>query len=146
MIRRVFLCLALILPAAAGLAEQRGWFAIGGVAIQGYDAVAYFTESRAVQGRAEHSVKWMGALWYFVSDDNRALFEANPRAYAPQYGGYCAYAMAEGREVPSTPAAFSITDGKLYLHRSAAERALWRQHFSDNIARADEHWPGADRE
>ena len=143
MIRRLVLALILLLPATLAPAGSKDFFNTGGVAIQGYDPVAYFKAGRAVEGRPEHAVKWGGALWYFASDDNRNAFEMNPRAYAPQYGGYCASGVAHGRIVPTEPEAFTIHDGKLYLHHSDAIRSEWRQDVQGNVTRANANWPAA---
>ena len=141
MIRRLFLTLLLLLPASLAVAQQKDFFATGGVAIHGYDPVAYFTKGKAVAGVPENSVKWGGAMWYFATDENRVAFEMNPRAYAPQYGGFCAYAMAEGQAAPTVPEAFTITGGKLYLNSSTGVRELWRKDIPGFVARADRAWP-----
>ena len=71
-----------------------GKYKVSEIAIRGYDTVAYFTEALSVAGSADHAVQWQGATWQFASADNRALFEADPEKYAPQFGGYCAYGIA----------------------------------------------------
>lgn len=124
-------------------AEGRSVAAVQGLAIGGYDPVAYFTEGRAVPGRQDHALKWRGAVWLFVSSDTMLAFEMNPRAYAPRFGGYCADALAaEGRLTPGDPRLFVIDDGRLYLLGSAAARDRWR-HDADALAeQAQAHWPG----
>ena len=92
-------------------------------AIRGYDAVAYFTESKPVRGNKDYVVEWNGARWYFASAENRDRFEADPNKYAPQYGGYCAWAVANGYTASTDPGAWSIKDGKLYLNYSKLVRA-----------------------
>jgi YHS domain-containing protein len=87
-----------------------------GVAIQGYDPVAYFTQSKAVKGRTEFIANSNNVTYYFSSAANKALFEKDPQKYEPQYGGWCAYAMgATGEKVEVDPETFSIANGKLYL-------------------------------
>ncbi|MEY8838928.1 YHS domain-containing (seleno)protein, partial [Cribrihabitans sp. XS_ASV171] len=83
-----------------------------------------------------------GVEWHFTSSANRETFEANPRAYAPQFGGYCAYAVANGYTAATDPHAWHIVDGKLYLTHSARADVLWQQDMAGNIARARSHWPG----
>jgi YHS domain-containing protein len=117
-------------------------FSRGGKAIRGYDPVAYFTEGRPVQGKAEHSAEWMGAEWRFASAANRDLFVAQPEHYAPQYGGYCAWAVSEGYTASIDPYAWRIVDGKLYLNFSKSVQKRWEQDIPGNIARADRNWPG----
>ena len=84
-------------------------------AIKGYDPVAYFKQSAAVKGSPQFTTQWMGATWQFSSAENRDLFAANPEQYAPQYGGYCAYAVSEGHTASIDPEAWKIVDGKLYV-------------------------------
>ena len=85
---------------------------------------------------------WRGATWHFASDANRALFEADPLAFAPQYGGWCAWAVAEGYTASTVPDAWSIVDGRLYLNFSRSVQRRWERDIPGNIARADANWPG----
>lgn len=112
-----------------------------GLAIRGTDPVAYFTEGEAVEGSEEFETEWQGATWRFASAENQELFENDPEAYAPQYGGYCAKALSEGNVVSSDPEAWKIVDGKLYLNYSPAVQQQWIQDIPGNIALADEMWP-----
>ena len=102
----------LTLPAGAGGVVNSSW--LTGTAIEGYDPVAYFTESRPVEGASAFSHDWMGVTWYFASAENRVQFAAEPERYAPQYGGYCAWAVAHGYTAKIDPKAWKIVDGKLY--------------------------------
>ena len=87
-----------------------------GVAIEGYDPVAYFTENKAIKGSKDLAVSFQGATYYFSSDINKQAFKNNPSKYEPQYGGWCAYAMGnDGTKVEVDPETFKIVDGKLYL-------------------------------
>jgi len=112
-----------------------------GVAIKGYDSVAYHTEGRAVKGKEEFSYKWNDAEWYFASAKNRDLFAANPERFAPKYGGYCAGSLsATGRVGGVNPEAFKIIDGKLYLNWSKEVLDKFTKNATENIKRADENW------
>ena len=111
------------------------------VAVNGYDVVGYFTEGTHLQGQPEFSADSMGATWQFASAENRDLFIATPEAYAPQYGGHCAYAASKGALASSVPEAWTIFEGKLYLNYSLGVRDLWRQDIAGNIALADGFWP-----
>lgn len=111
------------------------------VAINGYDPVAYFTMEKPVAGTAEHDSMYMGATFLFASAENKALFDADPTRYAPQYGGYCAYAVSKGYTAKTDPDAWSIVDGKLYLNYSRAVRSLWSVNIPANIEKADANWP-----
>lgn len=126
------------LPARAG---EPPVYQSGGVAIDGTDPVAYFTEGRPVPGSTAHSVDWNGATWRFASAENAAEFRANPEAYAPRYGGYCAWAAAEGYVAPTDPDAWTIHDGKLYLNFNRRIRRRWERDIPGNVARGDANWP-----
>ena len=89
-----------------------------GRAIRGYDTVAYFTKNKPVKGNPEFQYEWKHGTWFFSSQENLELFKASPEKYAPQYGGYCAYAIAIDQLVPIDPTQFTILDNKLYLNYS----------------------------
>ena len=112
-----------------------------GLAIGGYDPVAYFTRGRAIWGNPDIAHNWQGARWQFDNDKHRELFKANPEKYAPQYGGYCAYAAAKGSIAPTDARAWSIVDGKLYLNYSPTVQDRWKQNMHGYISRADSKWP-----
>ncbi|MEM7440236.1 MAG: YHS domain-containing (seleno)protein [Pseudomonadota bacterium] len=113
----------------------------GGVAIDGTDTVAYFTQGKPVAGSKAHAVKWNGSTWLFSSAENKAKFIANPAKYAPKYGGYCAFAMSKGYVAPTEPEAWTIVDGKLYLNFNLDVRRRWSKNIPTNIAKADGFWP-----
>ena len=127
-----------IRPALAATPEI---YAEGGIAIDGTDAVAYFTEGAPVPGTAEHTADWKGATWRFSSAANRTAFEADPEAYAPQFGGYCAWAVAEGYTASTVPDAWTIYEGKLYLNFSRRVQRRWERDIPGNIARGNANWP-----
>ena len=114
---------------------------LGGVAVKGYDPVAYFVEGKPVKGSGKYEHKWMGAKWHFSSAENRDLFAKNPEKYAPQYGGYCAYAVSQGAVADIDPTAWKIVNGKLYLNLSHAVARIWRKDIPGYIALADKNWP-----
>jgi len=132
--------LALTLPRAT-LALEPVYSSWRGLAIRGTDPVTYFTEHRPMAGSSEHTAEWKGATWRFVSAENRRRFLADPEAYAPQYGGYCAWAVSQGKSASSDPEAWDIVGGKLYLNYSKDIQKTWRQDVPGNIRRADENWP-----
>jgi len=113
-----------------------------GLAVKGYDVVAYFTEGVPVQGLPEFEYEWNGAKWRFSSSDNRELFKAAPEKYAPQYGGYCAYAVSRGTTADIDPEAWNIVDGKLYLNLNEDVQMKWKQDIPGYIEKADRNWPG----
>lgn len=118
-----------------------------GVAIEGYDTVAYFTEGRAMKGKSEFSYNWNDAKWYFASAGNRDLFAANPEQYAPKYGGYCSASLASsGKVAGGNPEAFKIIDGKLYLNRNQKISNKFAEKADDNIEKADDNWAKLNQE
>jgi YHS domain-containing protein len=143
--RRILILAILALPVAGtilrpALAEEPEVYAPSGLAIGGYDPVAYFTAKKPIQGAAEHALRWRGATWYFATAANMEAFEMNPAAYAPQYGGYCAYSVSRGSLSASSPEAFTIHGGRLYLTSSAAIRTVWGEDIEKNIRTADGNW------
>ena len=112
-----------------------------GVAINGYDPVAYFTEGKPVKGSAEYSTDWNGVKVHFASAKNRDTFKSNPTKYAPKYGGHCAFAAAKGYVAKTVPEAFSIVGGRLYLNYSLSVRKQWDGNRASFIKAADKNWP-----
>ena len=138
---RALVYLAVLLIVGAGFAHAQALNLELGVAVHGHDAVAYFSENRAVAGAREFAHQWMGAEWRFASAANRDAFAREPEKYAPQYGGFCAYAMAGGYRADIDPAAFTLVDGRLYLNANLRTRERWARDIPGNIAKADRNWP-----
>jgi len=113
-----------------------------GVAIRGYDPVAYFTLGKATKGNSTFTYQWMGANWWFSNKSHREAFGMNPERYAPQYGGYCAYAVSKGSTAPGDPEAWTLHHDKLYLNFSLAVKEQWLPDITGNIDRANKLWPG----
>ena len=134
--------LAVALPGGAVRAGEApvytNWL---GRAIGGADPVAYFTEGKPVEGSSDFTHEWNGATWYFSSAANRNAFAASPERYAPQYGGYCAWAVSQGYTASIDPEAWAIVDGKLYLNYSSDVQATWSKDVPGNISKADANWP-----
>ena len=125
-------------PVHAGELINTGYF--GGVAIKGYDPVAYFTEGRAMKGSKEFVYEWLGTPWYFANARHRDLFAADPVKYAPQFGGYCALGMASGQSTANIdPEGWRIIDGKLYLNATKAGPLL--DQLPGQITQAEATWP-----
>jgi YHS domain-containing protein len=114
------------------------------LAIQGYDPVAYFTQSKATKGSPKINLSHLGVIYYFSSEANKKLFEANPQKYEPQYGGWCAYAMGSNAEkVEIDPKTFKILDGKLYLFYNAYWNNTlksWNKDEKNLKIKADRNW------
>lgn len=111
-----------------------------GVAIKGYDPVAYFTEGKPVPGDPQISAEFDGAVWRFTTGEHRRVFLAHPTRYEPEYGGFCAYGAAKGLKTDIDPAAFSIIGGRLYLNADLDVRTRWRADLLTAIAEADRNW------
>ena len=111
-----------------------------GLALQGYDPVAYFTEGQATPGNWQITASYNDATYRFASEDHKAAFEADPEAYLPQYGGYCAFGAAMGFKFDGDPNQWKIVDGELYLNISKDIQERWLTDVPGYIVRADENW------
>ena len=132
---------ALALTTGACRADGMAVYAPSGIALAGYDTVAYFTDRQARPGDPEYGVRWRGAMWFFVSDEHMERFEMDPTSFLPQYGGFCAYAAARGEIRAADPTAFALRDGKLYLVHDLADLGLWTADADRLVPRADAIWP-----
>lgn len=122
-------------------AQKSEIFVKDSIAINGYDAVAYFKQSAPVKGQTQFTYLWKGGKWLFSSAENMNDFKANPEKYAPQYGGYCAYGTADGHKAPTDPEAWTVLDGKLYLNYNKKVFGLWQKDRANYIIKADKNWP-----
>lgn len=130
------------LPGAAMAAKPPVYTApLSDVAVGGYDVVAYFTQGKPVKGDKAFQTEWKGAEWRFSSAANLAKFKANPAAYAPQYGGYCAWAVAQGYTASGDPQQWKIVGGKLYLNYNADIQSKWSKDIPGLIRKGDGNWP-----
>lgn len=144
--RRHALALTASIPVVALIgtrasAEAAPVYANDSIAVDGSDVVAYFTQGAPAKGTPEFSHDWNGATWHFVNAANRDAFAVDPAAYAPQYGGYCAWAVSEGYTAPTVPEAWRIVDGKLYLNFSRQIQRRWERDIPARITAADDNWP-----
>ena len=140
----IAICAALIAAAAqtpAQAAEEIQTGLFSDLAVGGYDPVTYFTQGEPTRGAKAHQTEWKGATWRFSSAENLAAFEASPETYAPQYGGYCAWAVSQGQTAPGSPMHWSIVDDKLYLNNNARVKADWERDIPGFIEAADANWP-----
>lgn len=129
-----------ISPIALGLHEPIN-VSSGGLAMKGYDPVAYFTQGRAVKGDTTKGIRQYNAIWYFASDTNKLAFKTFPAKYIPQFGGYCATAVSEGLTADADPEAWHIEDGKLYLFFDQSPKNDFVAKLDQNIiADAETHW------
>jgi YHS domain-containing protein len=141
----VFSAVALLwaaVPAPAQAAEDPVYTGtLSNLAVDGFDPVAYFKAGKPVEGSSQFEYSWNGADWRFASAENLAAFKADPTAFAPQYGGYCAWAVSQGYTASADPQRWRIVDGKLYLNYSKDVQAKWEQDIPGFIAKANANWP-----
>lgn len=121
-------------------AHAGSFFEKDGVAIKGYDPVAYFTTQKATKGVKTFSSVYKGSTFHFASAANRDLFSANPARYAPQYDGYCAYGVSKGAKAKIEGEAYKIVEGKLYLNYDKAIQGDWQKNQAEFISTADKNW------
>ena len=112
-----------------------------GLALHGYDAVAYFIDHKAVEGKASFTYAWHGATWRFSTAANRDRFAQAPDAYAPQFGGYCSWAVSRNYTADVDPEAFDVVNGKFYLNYSKMVQLRWKVDRAGNIRNAEQNWP-----
>ena len=113
-----------------------------GVALQGYDPVAFFTDHKPVKGAPQFVLKRGGAIYFFASKEHKDLFSAEPAKYEPIFGGYCAYGVSRDKLVGIEVDAFQIVDGKLLLQYSKGVRDDFNKDTQGNLAKAESNWPG----
>ncbi|MDX1483352.1 MAG: YHS domain-containing (seleno)protein [Alphaproteobacteria bacterium] len=132
-----------VIGAAPAAAEKPPVYTgfLSNLAVGGYDPVAYFKEKRPVKGSADYTLNHKGVTWRFASRENLEAFRADPGAYAPQYGGYCAWAVSQGYTAKGDPMYWRIVGGKLYLNYDGSVQARWEKDIPGFIAKADANWP-----
>ena len=149
LLRTLFLGLAMATAVFGATAAQAGpdvnvssGFTVKGpgLAVHGYDVVAYFTEAEPTVGRAKFSTVHNDATYRFASRANLEAFEANPEKYVPQYGGFCAYGVAVGAKFDGDPRLWKIVDGKLYLNLNEEIQATWEEDIPGHVEDADDNW------
>ncbi len=114
---------------------------VKGIAVGGYDPVAYFTEGKPMQGSRDITLEHEGATWRFASAANRDAFKADPSKYAPQYGGYCAWAVSQNYTAKGDPNAWTISNGKLYLNYNKSVQSTWEKDIPGHVKKGDTNWP-----
>ena len=141
MIRTLFLMIGLSVAVSASADEAIYTGFLSNTAVDGYDTVAFFNQSKPVKGSSDFETTYQGATFKFSSAENLATFEANSEKYAPQYGGHCAWAVSQGYTAKGDPNHWRIVDGKLYLNYNAAVQRDWEQDIPGFIKLADGNWP-----
>ena len=122
-------------------ADKSPYNSTRGIALDGYDVVAYFTTGQPTKGASTHPHHWSGITWRFATAEHRDAFAREPDKYAPQFGGFCAYGVSRGYAVDIDPAAWSIVGGRLYLNYSKSVQRTWNQDRAGYIRKAEANWP-----
>ena len=141
--KRVFLLLLLLISIPA-FGQNKTLLNLDkqGIAIQGYDPVAFFTQNRPVKGRPEFESKYNGARYLFASAEDKSTFDSNPAKYEPQFGGFCAYAASQNHTAPVKIEAFQIVNGRLLMQYDLDIRNKFNKDTQGNLQKADKNWPG----
>jgi len=139
--KKIFLATIFCVVLLSGKSQVSEIFTTSDGAIHGYDPVSYFTSKKPVRGNENLSYNWKGAVWHFSSRANLDSFRMHPEKYEPQFGGYCAYGLAQGHKASTDPQAWSLVDGKLYLNYDRDIMDKWRKKQAGYIIEADKNWP-----
>lgn len=137
---KFFITFLLVLAAGSLLAQKTEVFAPSGIALNGYDVVAFY-ENKAVKGSDSIATEWKGVKWYFSSQANKKSFLQNPLQYEPQYGGWCAYGASRGYKAPTEVATYAIINKKLYFNYNLKVKELWEKNRQAYIDSANVKWP-----
>lgn len=137
---RPLMALGMLITLSACTTLNTRTFADDMGAIRGYDPVAYHTQMAPVKGDPAYTHEYNNGVWRFSSEENLELFRNDPERYAPEYGGYCAYAMSKGLVVSTSPEAWTIVGDKLYLNYSLGVRKTWLKDVPGYVAKADANW------
>jgi YHS domain-containing protein len=142
--KKTLLLLTCLLVSTAAFAQDKTLQNVDkhGVAIQGYDPVAFFTQGKPVKGQAQFESTYKGAKYLFASAEDKAAFEANPAKYEPQFGGFCAYAVSEGHTAPVKIDAFMIVNGRLLMQYDFDVKKIFEKDPQGRLVKADKNWPG----
>jgi len=127
---------------SAALAKELNNLDGNGVALQGYDPVAFFTDNRPIKGNQQFQSKYHDAIYYFASAEHKAAFEKDPAKYEPQFGGFCAYGVSRGKTVPIKIEAWQIVNGRLLMQYDLDVKANFNTDPQGNLTKADKSWPG----
>lgn len=142
--KKIMLSLVLVALALPAIAQTKTLLNLdsSGVAIQGYDPVAFFTDNKPVKGDPKFVSKRDGAIYYFASKEHKDLFNSDPAKYEPEFGGYCAYGVSRNRLVEIDVDAFQMVNGKLLLQYSKGVRDDFNKDQTGNLTKANSNWPG----
>jgi YHS domain-containing protein len=129
-----------VFTAVSVFAQKSEIFEKDGMAIKGYDVVAFHTEAKAMKGNEKFTYNWKDTNWLFENQVNLDMFKKNPEKYAPQYGGYCAYGTADGHKAPTETDTWTVKDNKLYFNYNKKVQEMWSKDMPGYIEKADKNW------
>lgn len=135
----------MLITGASAFSQTTNYYSKDGIAIKGYDPVAFFTLQKAVEGSNTYTAEWSGSKWMFISQASKDSFIAHPFRYAPQYGGFCAFGASENHKAPTDPNAWTVINNKLYLNYSNKVKEMWIKDTANRIKAADEYWTGLNK-
>ena len=138
--KNLFALAFVLLSVASAKAQKEEVFAPGGKAINGYDPVAFFKQSKPVMGSDSLSYMYKDVKWLFATQADMDAFKTSPEHYAPQYGGYCAFGTSQGHKAPTKPETWTIVNDKLYFNYSAKVKEVWVKDQQALIEKADKNW------
>jgi len=142
LIKSVAVAASLIISSMSFAADINVNTTVNDVAIHGYDAVSYFTQSKAVKGSQQYTATYKSAIYQFSSENNRNKFRMDPEMFAPQFGGFCAMGVALNKKLDSDPTAWKVVDGKLYLNLNHAVQKKWLSDVPTHLETANRVWSG----
>ena len=136
----ILLSLFFLVTTTTVFSQKSEIFEKNGMAIKGYDAVAFHTEAKAIKGIENFTYRWKETNWLFKNQANLDMFKKDPEKYAPQYGGYCAYGTADGHKAPTETDTWTVKDNKLYFNYNKKVQAVWSKDIPGYIEKADKNW------
>lgn len=140
--KRLFVVMVFSILSTFAAAKELNNVDRNGLALQGYDPVAFFTDSRPVIGNSQFQSDYRGAKYYFASQEHKTLFDKEPAKYEPQFGGYCAYGVSQGHHVPIKIEAWQIVNGRLLMQYDLGVKDKFNKDQQGNLQKADQNWPG----
>lgn len=138
--KSILASLLVLFVLAETAAQKSEIFEKDGMAIKGYDVVAFHTEAKATKGLENFTYRWKDANWLFANQANLDMFKEDPEKFAPQYGGYCAYGTADGHKAPTETDTWTIRDKKLYFNYNKKVQEIWNKDQAGYIKKADKNW------
>ena len=139
--KQLITTVAFLLVTFFSFAQKPEIYSPSGIALNGYDVVSFYTESKAIRGADAFSFKWKDATWLFSSQQHLDSFKQSPEKYEPAFGGYCAYGTSRGYKAPTQIDTWTIVNNKLFFNYNQKVKELWNKNQSTFIDSATVKWP-----